>query len=317
MSERTARRRHRSTPSPGMMKLSVASQATSPSTLATPRPRPKRAAELLHRDLEPEGVARDDDPLEARVVDAGEQPDPVAEARLLGDVDRHRLGERLDLEDARHDRQAREVALEEPLGRGDALDPDDPLRLGVVLDDPVDEQERPAMRDQRLDLAGRVDRGGWRVGRRASCAGRWARVIGSGRRRRAAERGRLCAGHASRAGPGGREEAPALARRGRAGSSSSGPRGTSRCRAGPGGSATLVTRPSTTQLVERDPAAGDGGRPVRAPDDELAEQRVVERRDLVAGVQVRVHPDARAARREVPLDEPGARAEVGARGPRR
>ena len=29
---------------------------------------------------------------------------------------------------------------------------------GVVLDDPVDEEERPAMRDQRLDLAGRVDR---------------------------------------------------------------------------------------------------------------------------------------------------------------
>ena len=52
------------------------------------------------------------------------------------------------------------MALEEPLGRGHALDPDDPLRLGVVLDDPVDEQERPAMRDQRLDLAGRVDGAG-------------------------------------------------------------------------------------------------------------------------------------------------------------
>ena len=33
--------RHRSTPSPGMMKLMVASQAVSPSTLATPRPRPR------------------------------------------------------------------------------------------------------------------------------------------------------------------------------------------------------------------------------------------------------------------------------------
>jgi hypothetical protein len=33
---------HRSTPSPGMMKLSVVSQATSPSTLATARPRPNR-----------------------------------------------------------------------------------------------------------------------------------------------------------------------------------------------------------------------------------------------------------------------------------
>src|SRR6185503_7417292 len=39
-----------------------------------------------------------------------------------------------------------------------ALDPDDPLRGLVVLDDPVDEEDRPAMRDERLDLAGRVDR---------------------------------------------------------------------------------------------------------------------------------------------------------------
>jgi hypothetical protein len=34
------------------------------------------------------------------------QPDPVAEPGLLRDVDRHRLGEGLDLEDAGHDRQA-------------------------------------------------------------------------------------------------------------------------------------------------------------------------------------------------------------------
>src|SRR4029079_17981241 len=37
---------HRRTPSPGMMKLRVASQAVSPSTLATPRPRPKRPPSL-------------------------------------------------------------------------------------------------------------------------------------------------------------------------------------------------------------------------------------------------------------------------------
>ena len=36
----------------------VASQATSPSTLATPRPLPEPAAQLLHGDLEPERVAR-------------------------------------------------------------------------------------------------------------------------------------------------------------------------------------------------------------------------------------------------------------------
>jgi hypothetical protein len=78
---------------------------------------------------------------------------------LLRDVDGHRLGERLDLEHAGHDRQAREVALEEPLGRGHGLDPHDPLRVRVVLDDPVDEQERPAMRDEALDLAGCCGRG--------------------------------------------------------------------------------------------------------------------------------------------------------------
>ena len=51
------------------------------------------------------------------------------------------------------------------------LMPDDPLRLGVVLDDPVDHQDRPAMRDERLDLAGRVD-GGLGHGRLASGVGR-------------------------------------------------------------------------------------------------------------------------------------------------
>ena len=81
--------------------------------------------------------------------------------------------------------------------------------------------------------------------------------------------------------------------------------------------ATFVTRPSTTQLVERDPAAGDRRRAVRAPDDQLAEQRVVVRRDLVARVQVRVHPDARAARRVVALDDAGAGPEVVRRDPRR
>ena len=162
--------------------------------------------------------------LKRRLVDAGEQPDPVAEPVLLGDVDGHRLGERLDLEDAGHHRQAREVALEEPLGRGDALDPDDPLRLGVVLDDAVDEQERPAVRDQRLDLAGRVDvavAGGLgrgaagRVVRRSRaspwCFGSQSRRAGAWRARRCvqvcmASRGRWRRGRApSRAGGGGQE----------------------------------------------------------------------------------------------------------------
>ena len=146
------------TPSAGMTKLSVASQATSPSTVATPRPRPNRMPSFSivtsRRSTSPGTTIR----LKRQSSMPANSPIRIAEPRLLRDVDRHRLGQRLDLEDAGHDRQAREVALEEPLGRGHALDPDDPLRRRVVLDDPIDEQDRPAMRDQRLDLAGRVDR---------------------------------------------------------------------------------------------------------------------------------------------------------------
>ncbi len=183
------------------------------------------------------------DALEAAVVDPGEQPDPVAEPGLLGDVNRHRLGERLHLEHPGHHRQTREVALEIPLAGGHALDPDDPLGLRVVLDDPVDEQERPAMRDQRLDLACRVDgfgHGQLLVG--------WRSLSGA----EASSCAEMCAGmHVVTRG------APAVTSRphdatgltiapprrgrrhsrpGRAGSSSCGPRGTPRWPAVPGGS---------------------------------------------------------------------------------
>ena len=50
-----------------------------------------------------------------------------------------------------------------------------------------------------------------------------------------------------------------------------------------------------------------------APDDELAQQRVVERRHLVAGVQVRVHPDPGPAGHDESLDGPGLGPEVGRR----
>src|SRR5258705_13382945 len=64
------------------------------------------------------------------------------------------------------------------------------------------------------------------------------------------------------------------------------------------------------QFVERDATAGDGSRPVRAPDDELAEERVVERRDLVAAVQGRIHPHPRSPPRGGALDDPRARPEL-------
>ena len=92
------------------MKLIMASQATSPSTVATPWPRPNLLPEALHRDLEAKLVARRDDVLEAALVDRGEEPEAIAEAGLLGHEDPHGLGQRLDLEDAGHDRLAGEVA---------------------------------------------------------------------------------------------------------------------------------------------------------------------------------------------------------------
>ena len=154
----------RSTAASGMMKLSVAWQATSPSTVAVPRPRPKRRPSLSmvtsRRSVSPGLTIR----LKRHSSMPAEQPDPVAEAGLLGHEDGHRLGQGLDLQHPGHDRQAREVALEEPLRRGHRLEPDDPPGRLVVLDDPIDEQERPAMRDQALDLAGRVDDGRRGVG---------------------------------------------------------------------------------------------------------------------------------------------------------
>ena len=80
----------------------------------------------------------------------------------------------------------------------------------------------------------------------------------------------------------------------RAGSSSSGPRGTPRWTSSAWWIGTFVDEALDHQLGQGDVAALDRGRPGRSPDDQLAEQRVVERRDLVAGVQVGVHPDARA-----------------------
>src|SRR5207248_8382055 len=105
-----------------------------------------------------ERVARRNDALEATVLDAREQADPVTEPFLLGDVDGHRLGKGLDLQDAGHDGEARKVALEEPLRCGHGLRPYDAVGVGVVLDDAVDEQERPAVRNEVLDLTRRVDR---------------------------------------------------------------------------------------------------------------------------------------------------------------
>src|SRR5664279_2137215 len=53
------------------------------------------------------------------------------------------------------------------------------------------------------------------------------------------------------------------------------------------------------QLVEGDPGTLDSGGAVLAPHDELAQQRVVERRHLIATIQVRVHAHTWPAGRKV------------------
>src|SRR3954451_24252803 len=64
------------------------------------------------------------------------------------------------------------------------------------------------------------------------------------------------------------------------------------------------------ELLERRLPACDGALARRRPHHELAQQRVVVGRDLVAGVGVRVEPDAGTAGRVEALDDARARAEV-------
>ena len=69
-------------------------------------------------------------------------------------------------------------------------------------------------------------------------------------------------------------------------------------------------QPSTTSSSSAARERGDGRGAVGAPDDELAQQRIVVRRHLVAAVQVAVHAHARAAWRQVVLDHARLRPEV-------
>src|SRR4051794_4455191 len=67
----------------GRLAGDLAIHARDAPTAAHPR------AELLHRDLEAQHVSRHDDPLEARVVDRGEEADAVTEPGLFRDVHGH------------------------------------------------------------------------------------------------------------------------------------------------------------------------------------------------------------------------------------
>ncbi len=146
---------HRSASAGGMMKEMrrlATDLAVDRGDRATPA---EAAAQLLHGDLQADAVTGLHDALETALVDTGEQADAVAEALLARHVDRHGLRQRLHLDDAGHDRHVREVAAEEPLARGHRLLAADVAARAVLLDDAVDEQERPAMRDELLQLGGR------------------------------------------------------------------------------------------------------------------------------------------------------------------
>ena len=67
--------------------------------------------------------------------------------------------------------------------------------------------------------------------------------------------------------------------------------------------------PSTT-LLERAGGARERGRPVVVDDDHLGDHRVVERWDLRALLDGRVHANAGPERRHEPLDDPGCRREA-------
>src|SRR6266571_4490212 len=108
-------------------------------------------AHLQDLDLKPDLVSRGDRTPELGAVD----PREVHELRLpvrhsAQQEDGPHLGHRLDDQDARHDRVAGEVALEERLVEGDVLDADHALPL-LDLQDPIDQEERVAVREDLQD----------------------------------------------------------------------------------------------------------------------------------------------------------------------
>ena len=93
-------------------------------------------------DLQSKSIAGHDLPTELRLVDAAE-PDQCRGRRLRTVEQQHRrhLRERLNHQHSRHQRQAREMSLEEFLVDGDVLDCDKPITR-PVLGHRVDQEGR-------------------------------------------------------------------------------------------------------------------------------------------------------------------------------
>ena len=95
----------------------------------------------LERHFEADAIAGHHLPPELRFVDAAQVRDRARRLLLaVEQQDRRGLRQRLDHQDAGHQRLAREVALEELFVDGGVLDRDDPLTADV-LGDGVDEVE--------------------------------------------------------------------------------------------------------------------------------------------------------------------------------
>jgi hypothetical protein len=105
------------------------------------------AAQSFDLDVERDLVAGPNGPSEAHVLDPAQQRQTAGVARIGEDRDGSRLGKGLELEHARHDRIAGEVAGEPRL-----LPADRPARpdatSGLALVDVVDEAKRRSMSEQ-------------------------------------------------------------------------------------------------------------------------------------------------------------------------
>ena len=92
--------------------------------------------------FEAQAIARHDLPAQFHVVDAA-QVHPHVRLRVVAMQQQHgrELRQRLEHQDAGHQRRAREVSLKEFFGDGDVLDGHEPA-AGFVLGDGVDQNRR-------------------------------------------------------------------------------------------------------------------------------------------------------------------------------
>ena len=131
-------------------KVRVPRAASASPTCAVALPRPIGSADLVDLAGQRQHVAGLHDPLEAAVVDPGEERDLAAILLLDEDGNGACLGHRLDDQHARHHRPAGEVTRKPP-GLGTHCVACDNALAGDHLDHLVEEQKRIPVREDRLD----------------------------------------------------------------------------------------------------------------------------------------------------------------------